>query len=204
MPNLARPVFYLACVLTLAAPNLAQQDKRTRQPRRKSPPAPVREQVIISGPVAVLEESPREEKQVGKAKIIYEPKSDFTSVVANLPDVYRRGQVTVSLECSSGFKGRAARKPDDAYCSFLSGWGVFKGRERLTVVADGETLSFTPEPADFGNQRHVRLDFDSFEKIVNGKSVKMRIGQVAFALTESHREALRDMLRAFEAPSLKP
>ena len=75
--------------------------------------------------------------------------------------------------------------------------------DRLVLEADGRQFSFkvVSGGAGSGLVPYAEIAFPSFEQIANSKSVKGRMGRLAFELTESHREALRDLLRALEPPA---
>jgi hypothetical protein len=47
----------------------------------------------------------------------------------------------------------------------------------------------------FLKRMHGSVPFDTFEKIVNGKSVKVHVAEVVFELSKDNRSALRDMLK---------
>jgi hypothetical protein len=199
MRNLRQLSICLAILMAMAATCVAQGDNRPRQPK-PVPPLLMREEVVAIAPVVSIE--PGEVSHAGRATVSYYPKTNLTSVEVNLPQVYKLRQATVDLEFNFGFDGRQPSKPSEVHWAFVSDWNVFKEHDSLVVLADGKQFQFAPGLSNgLGGQRIVAMDFASFEQIVNSRSTKVSIGQVAFELNESQREALRDMLRIVGAQS---
>jgi hypothetical protein len=199
MLNLARILLCFILAFAVTATCFAQQHKRPKTTNRKTATTPVREEVSIEGtPVVIVK--PDEVRQAGQASVSYRRDVDQTSIGVTLPNVYRKGQVTVSLDISFGFKGREAGKPDNVYLSLLSDWTIFKGQHSLVVIADDKHYKFVTEPSAQDNVSSISMDFASYQQIVNSKSTRVSIGQVSFELTDAQRQALRDTLKAAESP----
>ena len=198
MRSFTRVLLTLMLSLSVAATCAAQNNRRAKRPKRKSPARAREVTVIANGPVSY----PEEVRQVGNAHVFYHKESNQTSVDVNFGEVYRSKQVSVDMSCSFDSKGETVSRPDKVLWFLHSEWNVFKEGDRMLVEADGKQFEFTYGPPGVAtdSQINVFLDFGSFEQIAGSQSVKVSVGQVAFTLGDNRREALRDMLRAIETP----
>ena len=202
MINLVRTCLYIVASLTLAA-TCAAQGRRTRPANREQAPTRVERSIVI-GPETRVVENRSETSKLGQATVSYDPDLKSTSISVMLQEVYRRGEVTANLEFSFGFKGREPVKEGEVHWAFISDWDIFRSGAPLTVTADGRRHSFKVE-RDFSlaGQHVGRMDFASFRRLANSKQARLSVGRVSFVLTESQREALRDMLKVFETTAKK-
>jgi hypothetical protein len=78
----------------------------------------------------------------------------------------------------------------------------FREGGRLVIEADGKRFDFDTElPGCYQRlctDMSARVDFATFERIANSKSVKVHADRFTFELSEVGREALRDVLRTIE------
>ncbi|HEX6185463.1 MAG TPA: hypothetical protein VFZ44_16370 [Pyrinomonadaceae bacterium] len=149
-----------------------------------------------------VEKNPSETRKVGQAAVTYTPNLNHTSVGVMMEEVYRRGEVTTNLEFSFGFEGREPARPKQVSWAFLADWNLFRSGAPLVVEVDGRRFSFRPERDMSMPGQHVgQMDFATFERVANSKRARLSVGRVAFILSESQREALRDMLKALETPA---
>lgn len=198
MRSFTRVLLTLILSLSVVATCAAQNNRRAKHPKRKSPTRAGEIAIIANGPV----DYPEEVRKVGSASVLYYKRSNNTLVDVDLGEVYRSKQVSVIMTCSFDSKGETVSRPDKVQCLLYSKWNVFKESGRVLVEADGKRFEFTYGPlgAATDSQINVFLDFGSFEQIAGAQTVKLSTGQVAFTLDDNQREALRDMLRAIETP----
>jgi hypothetical protein len=195
MRSFTRILLTLMLSLSVAATCAAQKNRRARHPKQKSPTR-AREVTVIANGITF----PEERRMVGSASVLRF--KDSAIVDADLGEVYRRGQVSVSMDCSFDSKGEKVSRPDKVQWLLYSKWNVFKKGDRVLVEADGKQFQFTFEMPGVAtdSQINVFFDFGSFEQIAAAQSIKVKVGQVAFTLDDNQREALHDMLRAIETP----
>jgi hypothetical protein len=116
--------------------------------------------------------------------------------------------VTLYIVPTFRFPGKTVSLPDHVSLWFYStskDWQFLDYRQ-LLVVADGERFDFGETARVQSNvdanryTRHVNVSetlgvmipLNSFLKIINSKSVEIRLGQIEFKLAPDHLEALRD------------
>lgn len=196
MRSFTRVLITLTLSVSVAATCTAQKKRQARHPKQESPARARKMTIITTGPVI----SPVEERMVGSASLIR--LDDSTVIVAaELGKVYRRGRVSVGIDCSFSFEGKKVSRPDKVRWFLYSEREVFKEGDRMLVTADGKQFQFTSEPLGGATDGlDGFFDFESFEQIVAAQSIKVRVGEIAFTLDNNHREALRDMLKAIETP----
>jgi hypothetical protein len=201
MLTLTRIFLCLAVSLSLAGACVGQSRSKSKSRSRRAKPRTARRQEItVIAPV--ISEKVR---QVGAAQVSYAgPPADDTLVSVNLPEVYREHGQTINWDLGFESHGREVVRPDKVWLSFFSQGGAFKAN-RLLLEADGRQFGFdiTRVPGAPEALPQTDIDFPSFEQIANSKSVKGSMGQLKFELTESHLEALRDLLRTIDAPAKK-
>lgn len=199
MIHLTRTCLYVVVSLALAATCLAQ-GKRARPSKRE--PAPKRApSVAVMVPEGPVGGSPPEVSKIGQATVEFEPHLNLTSVRVEFQEVYRRGEATADFRFDFAFSGREPARQGEVSWWFSSDWEIFRVDAPLAVEADGKRLSFRPErEPNFPDLRMGNMDFATLELLANSKQARLGIGRVKFVLTESQREALRDMLKIFETP----
>jgi len=200
MFTLTRIFLCLAVSLTLAGASAAQTRSKPKSGSRKAKQKP--KEMTIIGPAV---EEP-EVRQVGAARLSYSaPPSDSRLVMVYLSEVYRERGQAIDLSVNFRVAGREGGRPDEVRVNVHSDGNSFRPK-RLVLEADGRQFSFniTSGGAGSGLVPYADIDFPSFEQIANSKSVKGSVGRLTFELDESHREALRDMLRALEVPAKSP
>ncbi len=199
MNHLTRTCLYVVVSLALAATCLAQ-GKRTRSPKREQLPKRL-PSVAVLVPEGSVEGSPAEFSKLGQATIEFDPYWNLTVVRVKLQEVYRRGEATADLGFDFDFKGREPARPGEVNWWFESEWDIFRGNAPLAVEADGKRFSLRLDrEASSAGLRMGSMDFATLELLANGKQARLGMGRVTFVLTESQREALRDMLKIFETP----
>jgi hypothetical protein len=200
MFTLTRMLLCLAVSLTLACACAAQNRGRSKSGSQTAKPRPTPEPEQEMTVIAPSTSKPPEVRRVGKAEVsYYHVPGDTVNATVVLPEFYRgRGQ-TMDFVLLVVVDGKELSKPEAVHVSFDNHDAPFKA-DRLVLEADGKQFSFSVPPT----WQSVDIDFPSFEQIANSRSVKGRLGRFTFELTGSHREALRDPLRAIEAPTKNP
>ncbi|MFL6282243.1 MAG: hypothetical protein ACJ74Q_03645 [Pyrinomonadaceae bacterium] len=190
--------------LSLAGACAGQNSGKSKSGSRKAKPRPEQEPEEISVEAPVSE--PSEEKEVGEATARYfGPPADSSLAQLYLSEVYKgRGQ-TIDLDLYFEQHGKGLVRPDKVLVTFVSNGASFKAN-RLELEADGQKLGFDimSSTARFAPLPFTEIDVESFEQLANAKSVKGRLGRLAFELDDSQREALRDLLRTVEVMPRKP
>jgi hypothetical protein len=145
---------------------------------------------------------------VGQATVSYSRDENETSVSVG-GEVYRKPPVAIWLFCSFSVSGTEVVRPEAVEVSATAnGELVFKEGSRLVIEADGKRFDFATEQPGCHERlcvdMNARVDFATFERIANSKSVKVYADRFAFVLNEGARQALRDVLRTIESPAKKP
>jgi len=225
MRNLTRIFLTLTVSMLLAAVCAAQQGGRMKKPNKgrtrpatSQPAAPSREVVVVVDPGKIV--VPTEVREVGNATINYYGTKDKTDVSLALLQVYEHRQVPLQLFCGFEVAGKEVVRPESVRlqltwdpAEFRKGMRLFRRGGSLAIEADGRQFNFEAElgrcpqraaGVDVCDSMHARVDFASFEQILNSKSVKVRAEPHVFELSETHLDALRDLLRAIKSPAGKP
>lgn len=205
MLTLVRMLLCLAASLTAAGVCAGQNGSgsKSSSPQAESRPAQGPELTGVVAPRAV----PLTVREVGAAKVSYY--NGYRAAEVTLADLYREQGRAVSLHLLLTRDEGEAAEPEGVQVEFGPAGTPFKAK-RLTVEADGKKFDFKIETgestAKIGETfpPFADLDFSSFEQIAHGQSVKGRVGRAAFELSESQRQALRDLLRAIETPANRP
>jgi hypothetical protein len=145
---------------------------------------------------------------VGQARVSYYPDENQTFVSAD-EAVYRKPPVQIWIVYSFNVSGKGVVRPEAVEVSPTTGGElVFKEGSRLVIEADGKRFDFATEQPECHERLCVDttalVDFATFERIANSKKVKVYADPFTFELSESGRQALRDMLRTIETPTKKP
>ncbi|HZB46740.1 MAG TPA: hypothetical protein VE360_15900 [Pyrinomonadaceae bacterium] len=209
---LARIFLCLSVSIFLAAVGAGQDSKRSKRKTTKAAPRPASEKgeaarfpgIITSGGPAL----PGEVREVGQVTISYDRGENETTVSA-ASVVYQQPPVLIMLSYSFSVSGKEVVRPEAVEVTAdTNGELVFQEGSRLAVEADGKRFDFDPRPSGCHQQQCVgvsaRVDFDTFERIANGKSVKIHAGRFTFDLSERGRDAMRDMVRAVDGPAKNP
>jgi len=146
-------------------------------------------------------------RMVGQAAVYYFPKSDETSVdVLNLT-IWGKDEDRIDLEMSYSTQGPKPRLPDaiEIDISSIAKSHRFKGNSRVEFIVDGKKwkpISVKPQILDgssFVSEDYVfSLSAEQFRQIGNARSVVVKLGSAEVNLSEKHRQAFLDMLRAAE------
>jgi hypothetical protein len=192
-----RTFLCLAVSLTVAGAHAARDSNSPKPGSQEVKPRPAEEPEEEMVVIAPPKPKSRKTRQVGQVTVdYYGPQGETVNATVNLPKVYRRRGHTVDFTLLVVADAGEVSKPDSVHVSFNTDGAPFKA-DRLVLEADGKEFSFGIPP----KWQSVDIDFPSFEQIARSKSVKGRLGRLTFELTESHIEALRDLVRAFETPT---
>ena len=144
-------------------------------------------------------------KEVGKAKVLYNERGDKT-VVQNAPlEVLGDWRNGIRLRAGFEVSGKEIARPSGMTLSFSSAAGdrTYADNRALKILIDGkEALSGVARYESGNTNGEVFLitvtqdiPYEMFLRLINSKSVKMRIGPSEFELKEGDLEALRDLQR---------
>ena len=147
------------------------------------------------------------DRMVGQAEVYYFPRSDETSVdVLNLT-IWGKGEDRIDLHMSYLTRGRKPRLPDAIQVDIASiaKSHRFKGSSKVEFIVDGtkwKAISVEPQILDEPNsviEDYVfSLSLEQFRQIGKASSVVVKAGSAEVKLSEKHRQAFLDMLRAAE------
>ncbi|HEV7747402.1 MAG TPA: hypothetical protein VGO56_20560 [Pyrinomonadaceae bacterium] len=156
------------------------------------------------------EEAPPEVKPVDETRpaATYDPKLKQTDVV--IRQMQLEGDINNGLSVIPHFTvpgdasdlKRSTSFPDSVRFDFssFSEKSMFPGAPTFTFLADGKAVFETPEQfstSKFGEQftefASVGVPYQTFRRIVGGKTLKLTIGDREYAFTEKQLDALREM-----------
>lgn len=212
MRSFTRICLCLVASISLAAGCVGQERSRPKKGRAKSQqraaPQGQEETRVPSLTTSAPVPSPGEVRQVGQAEVRYYRDSNTTYVSAGSA-VDAKLPVGMELSFTFSVSGREVVRPEAVEVALSSdGEAVFKEGAGLSVEADGKRFDFKPQPTSCFEQKCVdvkaAVEFATFEQIANSRSVKIRAERFAFELSEKGRAAMRDLLRAVEAPAKRP
>jgi len=188
----------LVCVMiTVLCEPATSQSKRGK---RQIPVTPSRTELVLTEPVP-----PR---KVGQASVSYDVDSNETQVVVSLK--LRTQPKNSPVELFSGFliSGKELIKPAFVHFRFTTTHGVpqglFKGRPAVEFSAGGSVFRLDKpkrerlHSLDGGYDQVIsgNLPFAQFEQMAGNDQIKGRAGSLLFVLSDTDRDALRDLLKA--------
>ena len=146
-------------------------------------------------------------RRVGQAEVYYFPNLNKTSVdVLNLT-IWGKGEDRIDLHMSYSTQGPKPRLPDaiEIDIASIAKRHRFKGKSAVEFIVDGKKwmpISVEPQVLDEPNsviEDYVfSLNVEQFRQIGKARSVVIKLGSAEVRLSEKHRQAFLDMLRAAE------
>ncbi|HEY0006375.1 MAG TPA: hypothetical protein VGB17_16455 [Pyrinomonadaceae bacterium] len=136
----------------------------------------------------------------------YDKFKDETRVRVKYLSVTNKKLGAIDISATYYYQGQTPSKPDSITLSFSSTsreWAFLNNRE-LAIIADGQRflyddaalvnarLNSGPYVESVSERLSVPLPLADFLKIINSKSVQMKLGRFDFSLAQDHLEALRD------------
>jgi hypothetical protein len=147
-------------------------------------------------------------KEVGKAQVVYNERTDKTIVQSPFLQVQGNWRNGILLRASFASSGKNIAKPSFITFTFSSAAGdrTYADNRKLKICLDGNQAFSDTARYEYGNTNgqvyliSVKQDvpYDLFLKIAGAKSVRMQIGPTEFELKESDLDALRDVKRAID------
>ena len=144
-------------------------------------------------------------RQVGKAKVLYDERGDKTVVQTSPLQVQGDWRNGIRLRAGFEVSGKEVAKPSKVTLSFSSAASdrTYADNRSLKILIDGkEALSGVARYKSGNTNDEVFLitvtqdiPYEVFLRLINSKSVKMRIGPAEFELKDGDLEALRDLHR---------
>ena len=147
-------------------------------------------------------------KEVGKAKVLYNERGNKT-VVQTAP-LQVQGDWRNGIRLRAGFEvtGKEVAKPSDVTLSFFSAASdrTYADNRALKILIDGKEAVSSVAHYKSGNTNGEvflitvtqDIPYEMFLRLINAKSVKMRVGPTEFELKDSDLEALKDLQRILE------
>lgn len=147
-------------------------------------------------------------KEVGKAQVVYNERTDKTIVQSPFLRVQGTWSNGILLRASFASPGKNVAKPSYVTLTFSTAAGdrtYADNRELKIFVNDKQALSDTARYESGNTNGEIYLisvkedvTYDLFLKIAGAKNVKIKIGPTEFEMKESDLDALRDVKRAID------
>jgi hypothetical protein len=147
-------------------------------------------------------------KEVGRAQVVYNERTDKTIVQSPFLQVQGNWRNGILLQASFASPGKQIARPSFVTFTFSSAASdrTYADNRELIIVLDGkQALSDTGHYERGNTNGEVYLisvtqdvPYNLFLKIVAAEHVKVRIGPTEFDLKEIDLDALRDVKRAIE------
>jgi hypothetical protein len=167
------------------------------------------EKVEISPkPPPVMVVAPESIKEVGKAQALYDWERNRTMVMISPLEVHNAEGNNIRMRAGFILSGKGIAKPPNITLTFFSyaSERTYADDRALKIFLDGkEVLSSVAHYLSGNKDGKVyvitvtqEIPYEMFLRLINSKSIKMRIGPTEFELKQSDIEALRDLNKIIE------
>lgn len=147
-------------------------------------------------------------KEVGKAKVLYNERTNKTIVETALLEVQGVWDNGIRLRARFESTGKTIIKPSEITLLFhsIAPERTYADNRALKIFTDGKMIFSNTARYQSGNTNgsiflitvSQNISYEMFLQLINSKSVKMQIGLTEFELKESDLDALRDLKRIIE------
>lgn len=144
-------------------------------------------------------------REVGQAKVLYDERGGKTVVQTSPLQVQGDWRSGIRLRAGFAVSGKEVAKPSEVTLSFYSAAAdrTYADNRALKIIIDGkEALSGVARYRSGNTDGEVFLitltqdvPYEVFLRLLNSRSVKVRIGPAEFELGDGDLEALRDLQR---------
>jgi hypothetical protein len=147
-------------------------------------------------------------KEVGRAKVLYNERGNKTIVQTAQLQVHGDRDSDIMFQAGFEVSGKEITKPSDVTLSFFSvaRERTYADNRALKILIDGKEALASVARYERGNTNGEvflitvtqGISYELFLRLINAKSVKVRIGPTEFDLKGNNLDALKDLQRILE------